>query len=153
MQWSPDRTGFPVLELPEIGLAVHLLPVSKRQFERFLGEPVLDEAMFGDSWYESILTVSPRIAIRDVQPANYEAQFLGGILPAEAERFARWLGSGYDLPRVETWRQVDALLAEQSLDDLEFEALKSDERLCRPARQLLDWWRTMRQPQTWAELG
>src|SRR5205807_608912 len=110
MQWSLDRTGFPVLELPELRLAVHLLPVSKLQFERFLAEPVMEAGLFGDSWYEAVVAVSPRLALREAQPTNYEAQFLGGILPAEAERFARWLGSGYDLPRVETWRQADEFL-------------------------------------------
>jgi hypothetical protein len=153
MQWSPDRTGYPVLELPELGLAAHLLPVSKRQFERFLAEPVLDGGLFGDSWYESVLAVSPRVTLRDAQPENYEAQFLDAILPAETERFACWLGSGYDLPRVETWRQVDELLRRQSLDEIEVAALRSDERLCPSARELLDCWIGMRNPQTWAELG
>jgi hypothetical protein len=153
MQWSPDRTGFPVLELPELGLVVHLLPVSKLQFECFLAEPVADAGLFADSWYESVLATSARVSLREATRANYEALFLGGILPAEVERFARWLGSGYDLPRAETWRQVDDWLGAQPLDGAEFEDLKQDERLCRPARQLLDWWQVTREPQTWAELG
>src|SRR4051812_25305456 len=119
MQWSPDRTGFPVLDLPELGLAVHLVPVSKPQFERFLAEPVAEGGLFGDAWYESVLAVSPRLSIRDAQPANYESLFLGGILPTEAERFARWLGTGYDLPKVESWRRVDEYLSMHLLDEAE----------------------------------
>ena len=159
MQWSTDRTGFPVLELPDLGLAVQLFPASKLQFERFLAEPVREPAeatevaLFGDAWYESLLAVLPRGTLRDARPESYESQFLGGILPAEVERFARWLGSGYDLPRTETWRAIDERLGIEVLDEPEIEALEKDERLCRPARALLRWWRELRSPQTWGELG
>jgi hypothetical protein len=153
MQWSCDRTGFPVLELAELGLAVQLLPVSKLQFERFLAEPVADGGLFGDAWYESLLAVSPRVSLRDATREKYEHQFLSGVFPAEAERFARWLGSGYDLPRVDTWRRVDELLGMQLLDEAEVEAMKNDNRLSRPAKNLMGWWQSLRQPLTWGELG
>src|SRR5581483_1252155 len=112
-QWSSDRAGFPVVELPEIGLAVHLLPVAKCQFERFLWEPVVQSAeadqaaLYGDAWYAELLDALPRVALGHAQPDTLESLFLGGIRPTEVVGFARWLGPGYDLPRVDDWRCVD----------------------------------------------
>ena len=88
MRWFSDRTGFPVLELPAVRLAVHLLPVAKPQFERFLSDP----GPYGDAWYEEILAVSPRIALTDPEPDPFESFFLSGIQPTEIAPFAKWLG-------------------------------------------------------------
>ena len=102
MLWSCDRTGYPVLALPECGLSAHLLPVAKRQFERFLAEP----GGYGDAWYEALLNVSPRLALADATPAGYELLFASGLFPAEAGEFARWLGDGFELPRADDWREI-----------------------------------------------
>lgn len=152
MQWSADRSGFPVIELPEIGLAAHLLPVSKRQIERFMAEP-RTTAVYGDEWYESVLAVLPRVALCDASMDQYEALFLGGVLPEEAEPFARWLGTGYDLPRADSWRKLDEALNDEPLTVADAEALRNDERFARSARELLGWWLDHRQPQTWGELA
>jgi hypothetical protein len=159
MQWSSDRTGFPVIELPELELAVHLFPVAKAQFERFLAEPSIEPAQppqvarFGDSWYSEVLAVSPRVAVRSASLRLYESLFLGGILPDEVLRFAEWLGIGYDLPRAETWRRIDQTLFDAPLSQDDAEALKTDERLSRPARQLIKWWLDVREPRTWGQFG
>src|SRR5438105_13260413 len=99
MRWSVDRTGFPVLELPAVRLAVNLRPIVKQQFERFLAEP----GALGDAWYEELLTVSPRIPLTEAQPDPLESLLLAGIQPAEVPPFARWLGSGFELPTVAMW--------------------------------------------------
>lgn len=160
MQWSSDRTGFPVVELPEAGTGVHLLPVTKFQFERFLAEPVAGQLhtapeipLFGDAWYESILAVSPRVPLRAATIDTYESQFLGGAHPEEFESFARWLGREYDLPRPETWRKVDAAFSEEPLSDGDAVSLRTDARLARSARALLSWWIDVRRPQRWSELA
>src|SRR5437773_9846541 len=81
MQWSCDRTGFPVLELPDLGIAAHLFPVAKVQFERFLAEPVMElakspePARYGDVWYEQLLEVSPRVSIEEQPFCDFEGLF------------------------------------------------------------------------------
>lgn len=102
MQFSYDRTGFPLIPLIRIGLEVHLLPVTKIQFERFMAEP----NDFGDSWYEELLVLNPRQSYRRFTEENREQLFLTGILPEEALTFARWLGKGFTLPTVEEWRAI-----------------------------------------------
>lgn len=39
-------------------------------------------------------------------PNSYARMFMTGVLPEEAQRFARWLGPGYDLPTVSEWRTI-----------------------------------------------
>jgi hypothetical protein len=158
MHWSCDRTGFPVLELPAAGVAVHLLPVAKVQFERFLAEPVLEPAVppeparFGDSWYETILEVSPRVPLWDETIAECEPLFLAGILPTEATQFADWLGEGFDLPSANVWRDVDRAIREKPLGPDEPNAIRADPRLHRNARWLVDRVIRLRRPATWGQL-
>jgi len=45
-----------------------------------------------------------------------EALFMAGLLPAEIKQFAEWLGDGFDLPTIETWRAVDAAIREEPLN-------------------------------------
>ena len=159
MQWSSDRAGFPLLELPDLGVACHLFPVAKIQFERFLAEPVLEPAeapqvaRFGDAWYSEVLSVSPRVAVSQADPQHYESLFLGGILPGEVQRFAEWLGIGYDLPRTDTWRRIDQRLGAEALSEEQAEFLRTDERLSRPARAMIDWLLNSLQPDSWGRLG
>ena len=85
---------------------MHLLPVMKVQFERYLAEPGTP----GDAWYETVLATNPRCSYRTVQPDTRERLILTGILPAEAEQFAHWLGPEYRLPTVEEWRTAYGVL-------------------------------------------
>ena len=102
MRFSCDRTGFPLITVPEAMVAMHLLPVTKVQFERFLAEP----NTYGDAWYEEVLTLNPRISYRQCTAENRERLFLTGIVPEEALAFARWMGDGFDLPTVAEWRAL-----------------------------------------------
>ena len=106
MHCSCDPSGFPLIAVAESGLEVHLLPVTKVQFERFLAEP----NAFGDTWYEQILPGNPRIPPHGLTTENREGLFLSGVLPGEALAFARWLGEDYDLPPVQEWRAAYAAL-------------------------------------------
>lgn len=148
MRWSCDRTGFPVLELPEAKAAVHLWPVCKAQFERYLAEP----AGPGDAWYEEVLAVSPRVSLRNADLESYESALLSGVQPAETQKFALWLGNGYNLPTVETWRVVDRALQSAPLDAVDAAALRESADLSRPAKQLLELVLKLA-PQTWSALS
>ncbi|HOF88396.1 MAG TPA: SUMF1/EgtB/PvdO family nonheme iron enzyme [Armatimonadota bacterium] len=101
MLFSCDRTGFPLVQIPGTALRLHLLPVSKVQFERYLAEP----GAVGDDWYSAVLAVNPRASYRAAGDADRERLLLTGILPDEAVHFARWLGPGFDLPTADEWRR------------------------------------------------
>jgi len=149
MRWSFDRTGYPLLELPQVGWAVQLWPVTKVQYERFLAEPTGP----GDEWYETLLTISPRVSILNGNEKNYESLFLGGILPEEAVSFARWLGPGFELPKQSDWRIVDQTLTDEKLAEEDVTALRDEAQLHPQARKLLDWRLKQFQPTTWGQLA
>jgi hypothetical protein len=106
MQFSYDRTGFPMVRLPALALDVHLLPVTKVQFEQYLAEP----DGVGDGWYEAVLAAGPRASCFRFADEERERLFLTGILAHEARAFARWLGPDYDLPTVDQWRAIHQTL-------------------------------------------
>jgi len=88
-----DRTGFPYIELKDLALAVSLLPLTKLQFEYYLA----DLTPQGDHWYEELLTLNPA-SRRSALPRSSGAAVSYGLLPAEAEAYAAWLGTatGFD---------------------------------------------------------
>ena len=101
-----DRTGCPILPVPSLGIDMQLLPVTKVQFEMFMA----DRNEFNDSWYEQVLAINPRASHWGATNENREQLFLTGILPAEADAFAKWLGQGWRLPTMDLWRQIRASL-------------------------------------------
>ncbi|HEV3145478.1 MAG TPA: hypothetical protein VGZ47_16415 [Gemmataceae bacterium] len=149
MFWSYDRTGFPVLELPQIGWGVHLFPVPKVQWERFLTEP----GGYGDAWYEELLRISPRLPLQQASRNEFEKLFMGGLLPEEVESFARWLGNDFQLPTTEIWRSVDRCLAEEALEPDEIDSLRTQPALHGNARKLLYCVIDIRKPGSWSELS
>jgi hypothetical protein len=102
MRLSADRTGFPLLVVPEVELEVHLLPITKLQFEQFLTE----SNHFDQPWYDQLLRLNPKTGLQTFTPKTREQLFITGILPAEARAFAQWLGEGFDLPTLAEWRIV-----------------------------------------------
>lgn len=160
-----DRTNFPLIAVEEVGVEIHLLPVTKGQFEQFVAESgPLEQAR-----YQKLLAVNPAISPDELTADEREQLFVTGILPAEAQTFARWLGQGFDLPTVQEWRAIYAALRVTSLprhnlavelaDSLAGSILaKLSEQL--PSDALVDFslmrgglveW--VRQGQTWAGLG
>lgn len=105
--WLLDRTGFPYLAVPEAGVAVALLPVTKAQAEVWVGDP----AGPGDEWYAGVLAVSPRAGWRVAGKFPLWHLLLTGVHPDEVERFAAWLGTGYRLPTAAEWRAADRAVA------------------------------------------
>jgi hypothetical protein len=148
MQLLPDRTGFPLLHLPDAGVQVALLPCTKAQLEQFLAEP---HEPFGDPWYEEVLTVNPRTSWRCSPEQHPERLFLTGALPDEVLAFARWLGPDFDLPTAQQWQLVDRTLALGLLDVADLE--RGLANCCLAARTMLGHFRRLRQPRTWADLA
>ena len=103
-----DPTGFPMIKIPTLDLAIAWLPVTKIQFERYM----CDTNLHDETWYRSILnTYTPRISPGAMTTGNYWNIFMTGILPAEAERFARRLGHEYRLPTAKEWKAALDILA------------------------------------------
>jgi hypothetical protein len=149
MFWSCDRTGFPVLELPQLGYAVHLLPVAKLQWERFLAEP----GGFGDAWYEEVLQISPRLSLAKAKVSNYEMLFMGGVLPEESEAFAHWLGEDFQIPTSEVWRSIAQNLMDETIEPDERDALCHAPVLDQNAQKLLEFLIRIHKPRSWADLA
>ena len=101
-----DKTGFPLLIVEDAGVEVHLLPVTKLQFEQFTTETNI----ISQSHYQEMVALNAITSPHHFAPEERERLFVTGILPEEALAFARWLGDGFDLPTTREWREVYAAL-------------------------------------------
>lgn len=111
MQYLLDRTGFPMIKISTLKIAVHLLPVAKVQYERFIA----DRNEYGDEWYEKILSINPRASISGNTMNKYEGIFISGLLPSECQAFSHWLGDGFTLPTIQEWRGTYEFLGKKSI--------------------------------------
>ena len=103
---SFDKTHFPLVVVEDAGVEVHILPVTKIQFEQFM----METGSVSADRYEAMLALNPMVAFDHFTADDRERLFITGILPEEALEFARWLGEGYDLPTVTEWRKLLAAL-------------------------------------------
>lgn len=99
--WSTDKCGFPLVYIPPLDAYVHLFPVAKAQYEAFL-----PHSPFGDSWYQEVLALNPRLSHVHLDCADYEQLFLTGVLVPEVEAFATWSGRSYQFLTVSEWRSA-----------------------------------------------
>lgn len=127
-----DRTGFPVLEAPDLPFAIHWLPVTKIQFEHFL----VDTGIYDNDWYMKILQINGRISAGSANTSNYWQLFLTGILPQEAQRFAEWCGYGYRLPTSNEWKKALHYFAHWQADPALVNSLLSAPNLNERARAI-----------------
>ena len=111
LHWSLDNTGHPMVHVPQLDAYLHLFPVTKPQFERFLVDHPQE---YDDNWYKTVLELNPRLSYTTSDFSNYEELLLSGVLPEEAEAFARWQGSEYMLPSIDEWRIAYQWMASQS---------------------------------------
>ncbi len=77
---------FPLIKLSE-NTFIHLLPVTKFQFERFLWSSKNQLIK-----YQSILEKDDRISPLSVTKRNFEKLFISNITFTEAELYAYWMG-------------------------------------------------------------
>jgi formylglycine-generating enzyme required for sulfatase activity len=103
-----DRTGFPMVYIDELDAYLHWVPVTKLQFEQYLcAEP---EGQHNGPWYDQVLRLNPRVAPDRVGHGNYWQSFVTGVVPDEAQAFARWCGEGYSVPTLDEWFVAYSLL-------------------------------------------
>lgn len=100
-QWAVDPSGYPLIWVDPLGSFVHLFPITKPQFERFMVSG--DQKGLGDEWYSEILRISPRASYRSRDFPFPEHLFMTGITTDEASLFSRWLGRHYRLLTAEEW--------------------------------------------------
>ena len=86
---------------------MHLLPVTKVQFELFLAVG----SNFSNALYKTILQDNPRSSFRHITKDNYWQLFITNILVEEAEQFARFVGPNYRLPSEDEWQKMYAYCA------------------------------------------
>ena len=104
-----DPAGFPLVWVEAIPAWMQWLPVTKPQFERFLRET--SDRRFDAAWYDHLLGLNPRIETARIRAETYRRALLTGIVPAEALRFAAWLGTGFALPTLAQWLRAWSALA------------------------------------------
>jgi hypothetical protein len=100
-RWSVDSSGYPLIHVEALNSFVHLFPVTKPQFEKFI---VSDKQQrFGDEWYEEIIKMSPRVSYCSQDITLHEQLFMTGVTTDEAASFSKWLGREYKLLSHEEW--------------------------------------------------
>lgn len=99
-----DKTGFPMMWVDNLDAYVHCLPVTKIQFEYFLCDAPSSD--FTEEWYDTVLTLNPRVSPRSVNRSNYWRLFLTGIKPSEIETYAEWCGEEYELLNASDWKSL-----------------------------------------------
>jgi hypothetical protein len=105
-----DRYGFPTIHIQPANVHVHLLPVTRSQFEFYLADhpsPGMDM-----QWYDLRLRDHPRVDPGSVDERNYAGLFTTGVLPSEAQLVADMFGAQYSstgvvtLPDLDTWQSI-----------------------------------------------
>lgn len=101
-EWRVDGSGYPLILVEPFGLFVHLFPVTRPQFEKFITNGRQPSDM-GDGWYDIINALNPRASYRSPDIPARERLFMTGVTTDEANRFSRWLGRDYTLLSAEEW--------------------------------------------------
>ncbi|HJZ55035.1 MAG TPA: hypothetical protein VKE74_08750 [Gemmataceae bacterium] len=140
---SFDPTAFPIVRCPAASLEVGLFPVTRTQFDFFLGA----RSEFDPAALAEITEAAPRASWRTIPPESPEGVFLTAIRAEEAEQFARWLGGGFRLATDAEWRAIDAAIGGWPNVRL-LRDLLADVRMHPAARAILNW-SLARQPATW----
>jgi hypothetical protein len=132
-KWQVDNSGYPLIFVEPLDAYVHLFPVTKPQFEKFIASG--RQPAYGDEWYAELLALNPRSSYRSPDIQVRERLFMTGITTDDAVSFGRWLGRDYKLATAEEWCICYEWFAEQSAPSLPLELAK---RLSRDALAIWD---------------
>jgi hypothetical protein len=110
-QWQVDASGYPLILVEPLDAYVHLFPVTKPQFEKFVASG--RKPGFGDEWYTELLELNPRVSYRSADVSSPEGLFMTGVTIDEASEFCRWLGRDFRLLTAAGWTTCYEWFAEQ----------------------------------------
>ena len=104
-RWTLDNTGYPLIYVPTIKKFVHLFPVTKSQFEKYLADNYM--IGFDDTWYSSLLAEStPRGSIWTLPKHSLESLFITGMKPEEVISYAKWSDPEMRPPTISEWQRI-----------------------------------------------
>lgn len=156
-QWRIDRAGYPMILVKPLGAYMHLFPVTKAQFEKFLAAE--RESGWGDDNYGEVLQLNPRMSYRATELTRFERLFLTGIKPAEAKALGNWLGTEFSLPDKQQWLTAFDWLEKQPVPNPPYGSAEDAVAIweimtqSRSARTLLDLSLMVEGVKEWVTLG
>lgn len=100
-EWQVDATGYPLIFVKPLEAYVHLFPVTKPQFERFVATG--KGHGMDDKWYEERDASNPRASYCNPDVPALERLLMTGVSTDEALAFNRWLGREYKLLSAKDW--------------------------------------------------
>ncbi|HMG74259.1 MAG TPA: hypothetical protein VK582_12225 [Pyrinomonadaceae bacterium] len=121
-QWQVDASGYPLILVEPLGVYVHLFPVTKSQFEKFIASG--RKPGFGDEWYKELLELNPRVSYRSTDVSSPDGLFMTGVTTGEVSDFSRWLGRDYGLLTADDWATCSNWFATQDAVSLSDELRK-----------------------------
>jgi len=110
-QWQVDSSGYPLIFVEPLDAYVHLFPVTKPQFEKFIASG--RKPGFGDEWYTALLELNPRVSYRSTDVSSRHGLFMTGVTTDEASDFSRWLGRDYRMLTAGDWATCSNWFATQ----------------------------------------
>ena len=135
-KWKIDSSGYPLVFVEPLEAYVHLFPVTKQQFERFITSR--RQGGMDDKWYEEIDALNPRVSYRSLDIHTPERLFMTGVSTDEAQSFSRWLGRHYSLLSADDWKKCYDWFKEQQDQPAPFLPLNLAERLSTDAVAIWD---------------
>jgi formylglycine-generating enzyme required for sulfatase activity len=116
-----DPAKFPMVWVEGLDAYIHLLPVTKIQYEYYLWDT--PNSGLDQGWYDLVTKDNKRISPQAVTKDNYWQLFMTAILPSEAEQFSQWASSqsgdaSYSLPTKDQWQTAYRKLKETRESDL-----------------------------------
>lgn len=121
-EWRVDASGYPLVFVEPLRAFVHLFPVAKPQFEKFMVASRRSD--YGDEWYTKILDLNPRASYCSADIPSRERLFMTGVTTDEAASFSRWLGRDYGLLSADEWSACDEWFAGQPAPSAPLDLLK-----------------------------
>lgn len=123
-----DRTGFPMIFIPEKLFWIHLFPVTKYQFKCYIDDPQNANNTEIKKYFSDIFECPETESMQSL--TKREKVFQTRILPDELLKFAEWMGPDFTVSSPEEWRVAyQFLLAETVLsDELKILKEKSSEK-------------------------
>lgn len=128
-----DKANFPLIWIEPIQAYIHLLPITKLQFENYIADyRYVQNAGF----YLDAIKLNPRIPPYGFSVDNYWRLFVTGLTITEIRGFIGWEGSDFGLPSSEEWIKTNQYLC--NIDSNEVLAkVKAERRINRFAKVIL----------------